>query len=61
MSSINNFEHYEMNRGFDLLIRRKGRKPKDPNLEDKKFSFEKVFSFFGRTFDFQIELLVKKK
>lgn len=61
MSTINNFDNYEMNRGVDLLIRNRRKKKVSPEVECKKFSFGKIFSFFGREFNFLIELSVKRK
>jgi hypothetical protein len=58
--TINNFENHGVDRGVELMLRR--RKEKDqPKLDVQKFNFFKLFSFLKRDFQIKIELSVKKK
>ena len=57
---INNSRDYDINRGTELMLRR--RKVKNqPEKNVEKFNFLKVFSFLAREFSFKIELTVNKK
>lgn len=57
--TINNFENHGINRGVELMLRR--RKEKDQlELNVKKFNFLKIFSFLKRDFTIKIELSVNK-
>lgn len=58
--SINNNENHNINRGVEIMLRR--RKEKDqPKLDENKFNFLKTFSFFNREIYFKIELKIIKK
>lgn len=60
MGNINNSENYDINRGVELMLRKKGG-DKKPKLKMKEFNFEKVFSFFRREIHLRIELKVIKR
>lgn len=60
MSSINNSENYGINRGVELILRKKGGE-KQPEFETNEFGFGKVFSFLRWEIHFKIELKVTKK
>ena len=59
--SINNSERYSINRGFELMLRKKGGEKKETKLTLRTFNFEKVFSFLKREIYFKIELDIMKK
>lgn len=61
MSSINNFDDNDINRGVELMLRSKRRKNLDQKNEFKKFGFGKMFSLFKRDIHFKIELYVSNK
>lgn len=58
--SINTFENYGINRGTELMLRKKGGK-KQPELKSKFFNFEKVFSLLNREIYLKIEFDIMKK
>jgi hypothetical protein len=58
--SINKNEDHGMNRGVELMLRRR-REQDQPEVESKKFNFEKTFSLLNREIDFKIEFSVRKK
>lgn len=58
--SINNSENYSINRGFELMLRKKGGEKGETKLIPKTFNFEKVFSLFNREIFFKIELDIMK-
>lgn len=60
MGSINNSGNYGINRGVELILRKKGGK-NQPKMEFEQFSFGKIFSFLKREIHFLIELKVIKK
>jgi hypothetical protein len=60
MKEINNCNDQEINRGIELMLRRR-KKEIQPELNKKMFDFEKLFSFFQREFLLKIELSEKKK
>lgn len=59
--SINNSENYGINRGFELMLRKKGGEKKETKLIPNIFNFENVFSFLNREIYFRIELNIMKK
>jgi hypothetical protein len=61
MSSINNFDDNDINRGVELMLRSKRRKNLDQKNELKKFGFWKMFSLFRRDIHFKIEIYVNNK
>lgn len=60
MRSINNSENYDINRGVELMLRKKGGEKKS-ELTIKEFIFEKIFPFFKKEIKLRIELKVNKK
>ena len=58
--SINNRNH-DVNRGVELLLKRRRKNLEEPKLKGKLFSFGKVFSLFRREIKINFEILVKKK
>ena len=60
MKTINNSENYDVNRGVELMLRKRGGE-KHSGLKMKEFIFVKMFSFFQREIHFKIELKVIKK
>lgn len=58
MSGINNSDNHQINRGIELMLRRR-KKETDSELDKKVFNFEKLFSFFQREFLIKIEILEK--
>lgn len=58
--TINKNENHDMNRGVELMLRRRGGQDQ-PGIEFKKFNFGKSISFFGKEIYFKIEFLIKKK
>ena len=59
--SINNSENYSINRGFELMLRKKGGEKEETKLIPKTFNFEKVFSLLKREICLKIELDIMKK
>jgi hypothetical protein len=60
MSTINNSGKTNINRGVELLLRKKGG-TNQPELDSRQFSFGKMFSLFKREIHFEIELRISKK
>jgi hypothetical protein len=60
MSSINKSGNHNINRGFELMLRRR-EKTVPEELQERKFRFGKVFSFFQREIRFSFELSVTDK
>lgn len=58
--TLNKNEDHGMNRGVELMLRRR-RELDQPEIESKKFNFGSIFSLFGREIDFKIEFLIRKK
>lgn len=58
--TINNDKNYGINRGFELMLRKKGGKTK-PELKSRTFSFDKVFSLFNREIYLEFKLDIMKK
>lgn len=58
MSGINNSDNHQINRGIELMLRRR-KKETNSELDKKVFNFEKLFSFFRREFLIKIEILEK--
>jgi len=61
MATINNSNGNDINRGVELMLRKKRRENLEPKDESKKFSFGKLFSLLKRDIHFKIEILVKNK
>jgi hypothetical protein len=61
MTSINNFDDNDINRGIELILRKKRREDLKPKNESQKFSFGKMFSLLKRDIHFKIEIKVKNK
>jgi len=59
--SINNSENYSINRGFELMLRKKGEEKVETKLISKTFNFEKVFSLLKREMHLKIEFDIMKK
>lgn len=57
---INNSESHDINRGVELMLRRRKEK-NQPEKNVEEFNFFKVFSFLKRDFSIKIELSVNKK
>lgn len=60
MTSINKFESHGINRGVELMLRRRGKRIPE-ELKERKFVFGKVFSFLEREIRFNFELSIIKK
>lgn len=60
MSFINKFENHDMNRGTELMLRRR-EKPFSEELQKRKFNFDRVFSLFQREIRFNFELSIIRK
>ena len=60
MSSINKFDDYDINRGVELMLRRKKNSIPE-QLQERKFIFGRVFSFLQREIKFNIELSIISK
>lgn len=60
MSFINKFENHDMNRGVELMLRRR-EKTFSEELQKRKFIFDKVFSLFKREIRFNFELSIIRK
>jgi hypothetical protein len=58
--TINNSRNHGINRGIELMLRKKGGEKKT-KLESRFFSFDKVFSLFNREIYLQIRLDIMKK
>jgi hypothetical protein len=60
MEDINNSEKTNIDRGVELILRKKGGKNR-PELDSRQFYFGKIFSLFEREIHFKIELSVIEK
>lgn len=60
MSSINNNVDHDVNRGVELMLRRR-EKTVPEELSLQRFNFGKVFSLFQREIRFNFELSVIRK
>ena len=60
MDSINKFERHDINRGVELMLRRRGKRIPE-ELKERKFIFGRVFSFLKREIRFNFELSIIKK
>jgi hypothetical protein len=61
MTTINNSNGNDINRGVELMLCKKRRENLEPKDESKKFSFGKLFSLLKRDIHFKIEIMVKNK
>jgi len=61
MSSINKFDDYDINRGVELMLRRRKKNSIPEQLQERKFIFGRVFSFLQREIKFNIELSIISK
>ena len=61
MSSINKFDDYDINRGVELMLRRRKKNSIPEHLQERKFIFGRVFSFLQREIKFNIELSIISK
>ena len=53
--SINNHRNYDINRGVELILKRR-REKKESKLIKKNISFDKVFSLFNREIQIKFEI-----
>ena len=60
MTSINKFESHDINRGVELMLRRRGKRIPE-ELKERRFAFGRVFSFLKREIRFKFELSIIKK
>ena len=60
MASINKFESHDINRGVELMLRRRGKHIPE-ELKERRFTFGRVFSFLKREIRFNFELSIIKK
>ena len=60
MTSINKFESHGINRGVELMLRRRGKHIPE-ELKERRFTFGRVFSFLKREIRFNFELSIIKK
>ena len=60
MDSINKFERHDINRGVELMLRRREKRIPE-ELKERKFIFGRVFSFLKREIRFNFELSIIKK
>jgi hypothetical protein len=60
MSPINNSDTNGINRGVELILRRR-REKEFTETKQKQFSFCKVFSLFRREIDIKFEMSILKK
>jgi hypothetical protein len=56
MNNLNNIGIHDRNRGVELLLYRRGSKPKENTK--KKVHFEKTISLFQREFNFKLEFSI---
>jgi|Laugrespbdmm15dd_1035085.scaffolds.fasta_scaffold136731_2 hypothetical protein len=61
MSSINKFDDHDVNRGAELMLRRRKKNSIPEQLQERKFNFGRVFSFLQREIKFNIELSIISK
>jgi hypothetical protein len=60
MGSINRDMKHDLNRGIELMLRRR-EKTKTKELQKGKFTINKVFSFFRREIKINFELSIRNK
>jgi hypothetical protein len=61
MSSINKFDGYDINRGVELMLRGRDKNSIPKQLQERKFKFNRIFSFLQREIKFNIELSIIRK
>jgi hypothetical protein len=61
MSSINKFDGYDINRGVELMLRGRDKNSIPEQLQERKFKFDRIFSFLQREIKFNIELSIIRK
>jgi hypothetical protein len=61
MSSINKFDGYDINRGVELMLRGRDKNSIPEQLQERKFKFNRIFSFLQREIKFNIELSIIRK
>ncbi len=61
MSPINKFDDHDVNRGAELMLRRRKKNSIPEQLQERKFNFGRVFSFLQREIKFNIELSIISK
>ncbi len=59
--SINNHRDHDINRGVELILKRRRREKNESKLVDKRISFDKVFSLFKREIQLKFEISFVKK
>lgn len=60
MDTINKNMNYDLNRGIELMLRRRG-KTKIEELQKGKFIINKVFSFLKREIKINFEFSIRNK
>lgn len=60
MMTINNNRDHDINRGVELILKRR-REKENSKLKDKKINFEKIFSLFKREIKINFEISILKK
>lgn len=60
MMTINNSRDHDINRGVELILKRR-REKENSKLKDKKVNFEKIFSLFKREIKINFEISILKK
>ena len=58
--TINNNRDHDINRGVELILKRR-REKENSKLKDKKINFEKIFSLFKREIKINFEISILKK
>ncbi len=58
MSSINNFDNDEINRGIELMLRRR-KKSNEPKAKSKNLNLEKNFYLFRKKIHFIIDFSIE--
>jgi hypothetical protein len=61
MSPINKFDGYDINRGVELMLRGRDKNSIPEQLQERKFKFDRIFSFLQREIKFNIELSIIRK
>ena len=54
--SLNNHRNYDVNRGVELVLKRRRREKETSKLIKKIISFDKVFSLFKREIQIKFEI-----
>lgn len=60
MMSINNNRDHDINRGVELILKRR-REKENSKLKNKKINFEKIFSLLKREIKINFEISILKK